>query len=316
MIGMISNRAMRRASTAVAALVVAAASLPAQAQVVGINSAVRNQVTVRAGGIAPPRPAVVKAKVSLRDAVQTAAASQLQLMLLDGSVFTVGPNARLTIDRFVYDPTRNVKSVGASVARGAFRFMSGRAASSGSTIRTPIATIGIRGTLVEGVVGSTAVGIASREAGVGPNVGGDASTASLIVLRGPGPNTQGSSRPGAIDVDAGGRTASANRPMMAIYVPRAGAAPIGPFMISPMGLAALNDSIFPASLAAGAAVAVGTARTGGAGQTSGGVRPETAGSSLSLGGAGIPGLAIAGGGLVALGIVVATTGGERRPSSN
>ena len=65
--------------------------------------------------------------------------------------------------------------------------------------------------------------------------------ASLIVLRGPGPRTQGDARPGALDVTVGGRTVALDRPGLALYAPRAGAPPIGPFQISPGGRLALQS---------------------------------------------------------------------------
>lgn len=225
--------------------------LSAQAQVVGVNSAVTNKAAIRKGGTTPPVRAVVGQKIALKDTIQTAEASRLQMLLLDGSVFSVGPNAHLTIDRYVYNPDRNTKTIGASVARGAFRFMSGRAKqSTDSAIRTPVATIGIRGTIVEGVVGADAIAIAAREKAVGPSIEGDPATASLIILRGPGPKTQGVSHPGAIEVAANGKTVSMSQPMLAVYIPRPGADPIGPFSISQFGLLSVGNLLFPLSPAA------------------------------------------------------------------
>lgn len=215
-------------------------------QFVGINAAVLNSVRIRHQGAPMPFPAQLRQRVALADEVQTGVRSQLQILLLDKSVFTVGANARLTIDRFVYDPNRGSGSFAASVAKGAFRFMSGRPhTSGGSSVRTPTASIGIRGTVFEGVVGEDAVRIAQGEPGVGRDAGGDPGTASLIVLRGPGRATQGKTAPGAIDVTAGGRTVTLDRPMLASYVPYPGAAPIGPFVISRAGLQRLQALIFP-----------------------------------------------------------------------
>jgi len=282
--GKVRAIARRTATSMVTLSLVAGSTLTAQAQVVGINSAIRNTVSVRSGGTAAPRPAMLRQKVALKDAVQTAEASQLQMLLLDGSVFTIGPNARLTIDRFVYDPGRNVKTVGATVARGAFRFMSGRALAGGtSSIRTPIATIGIRGTMVDGVVGADAIRIAAGEAAVGPGVGGDPNTASLIILRGPGARTQGTTRPGAIDVVSGGRTVGVNQPAMAVYVPRAGAAPIGPFPISAMGLMSLSNLIFPVSTLAAAARTAAAARAARADPVAGNAPGNSAAPGQSAG---------------------------------
>lgn len=234
------------ALAAVVALTVVAA--PAQAQqVVGISSAVQNDVRIRKPGAPLPRPVALRQRIALADQVQTGAKSQLQVLLLDKSVFTVGANARLTIDRYVYDPNRGTRSMSATVARGAFRFMSGRRTNGGSsTINTPVAAIGIRGTMVDGVVGENAALIAANEPGVGGRVRSDPETASLIVLRGPGSATQGNVSPGAIDVTAGGRTVTADRPMLAVYVPSRGAAPIGPFTISNSGLMQLQAVLFPA----------------------------------------------------------------------
>jgi hypothetical protein len=211
------------------------------ASTVGINAAIRNKVVTRAAADPTPRPAVLKARVSLGDQVQTANASMLQILLLDRSNFTVGSNARVTIDRFVYDPDRSASAVGASVARGAFRFMSGKSVHNmpGKTaITTPVASIGVRGTVFEGAVGPDAVRIAGKEAGA---AGGriDPETATLIVLRGPGATA--TEPGGAIDVTANGNLVSLDRPGMAVFVPGPNQNAIGPFSLSDSGLLALHD---------------------------------------------------------------------------
>lgn len=214
----------------------------AQANAVGVNAAVRNQVQIRRGTAAPVR-AVVRQRVALNDQISTGPASQLQILLLDRSTFTVGSNARLTIDRFVYDPARNSRSVGASATRGTFRFMSGRQLRRPAgtvSVRTPVASIGVRGTIFEGAVGADAMQIAAAEPAVGAAAGGDPETATLIILRGPGPAAQRGIAPGSIEVQAGDRTIVLDRPGQALYVPRLGAAPVGPFRISDAGLASMQ----------------------------------------------------------------------------
>jgi hypothetical protein len=234
----------RKIVAAIAAASVATSPVFAQANAVGINAAIRNKVAIRGAATKKLRPAVLRERVFLNDEVNTAAASQLQILLLDRTTFTVGANARVAVDRFVYDPARNSRSTGVSVARGAFRFMSGRSLgkpSGPATVRTPVATIGVRGTIFEGVVGEEAIAIASREAAVGRKVKAKKDEASLIVLRGPGPRTQGDTRPGAIDVTVGASTVTLDRPGLALYAPRVGAPPIGPFPISTAGLQALQS---------------------------------------------------------------------------
>ena len=209
--------------------------------VVGSVAALRNQVSVRPSAAPQPRPAAMGQRMALGDQVQTGNHSHMQLLLLDRSSFTVGQNARLTIDRFVYDPSGG--SFSATVAKGALRFMSGGAhGKAGAQIRTPVATIGIRGTIVDAVVGEDAIDIARFEPALDGAPGSDPATASLIVLRGPGPRDR---RPGAISVTAGGRTIDLDRPLLALYVPGPNQPPIGPFTMSLSGQAILNDLVLP-----------------------------------------------------------------------
>jgi hypothetical protein len=232
--------------TAAAVVTLSAAALAAN-EVVGIAAAVLNQVRVQPAGTAQAHPLLLRQRVALGDQIQTGERGQAQLMLLDKSTFTIGANARLTIDRFVYDP--HSRSLTATVAKGAFRFMSGRPDRAGdASIGTPVSTIGIRGTIVEGVIGSEAVAIAGREPALNSRLTSDPETASLIVLRGPGSGNKVHAAPGSITVTAGNQTVSLDRPMLAAYVPAPGAAPIGPFTLSADGLRRLEGLVF-ASLA-------------------------------------------------------------------
>ena len=213
---------------------------PAAAQTVGVNAAVVNDARMTTQANATLHKAVVRERVSLGNDILTGKASRLQVVLLDQTTFTVGANARIKVDRFVYDPNRNSSAVGLSVGRGAFRFMSGRAthnAPGQSSIRTPVASIGIRGTIVDGVVGADAVAIARAEPGL-PAFAADPETASLILLRGPGA-TAGGEVPGGIDVTAGDKTVALDEAGLAVFVPGPGQAPIGPFRLTPAGSASL-----------------------------------------------------------------------------
>jgi hypothetical protein len=113
-----------------------------------------------------------------------------------------------------------------------------------SSVATPVATIGIRGTIVEGVVGEGARDIAKKEADAVKDARADKDTATLIVLRGPGARTEGGLTVGAASVTSGGVTVELTGPMQAAYVPRAGAGPIL-FRISPEGLLKLQDQVYP-----------------------------------------------------------------------
>jgi FecR-like protein len=227
-------------------------SLAAAQEVIGINAAVRNLVQIRTGS-APARHAVLRQPVKLNDEIRTGPASQLQILLRDRSTFTVGANARVMIDRFVYDARRSVRELGGSVTRGAFRFISGRSLAMGlgnRSVRTPVATVGIRGTILEGVVGVDAVRIAAAEAAVGPDVRSDPEMATLILLRGPGSQAQGGVAAGAIDVAAGDNHFVLDQPLLALYVPGPGLPPIGPFRLSDAGILAVEQLVRPSPSAA------------------------------------------------------------------
>jgi len=204
--------------------------LPAAAQTIGVNAAIKNQVRLKTARDASLRPAVLKENVSLGDQTTTGPASALQVLLRDKSMFTVGPNARMTFDRFVYDPNRGTSEVAASVAKGAFRFMSGKTQPNArKTINTPVGTIGVRGTIVEGVIGPDVLEVLAGEAGV-PALGGDPEALGLIVLRGPSRKTSGFDTPGLIDVTLGDQVIPANHPGQAIL--SVGGHLWGPFELS------------------------------------------------------------------------------------
>lgn len=240
---------LAQASAWLAAMIAA----PALAQPVGVNAAVRNVVTMNSPDNPTPRPAVVKQRVMVGNQVTTGAASALQVLLLDRSVFTVGANARVTIDRYVYDPRRNSAAVSASIAQGAFRFMSSRAVHANpnkSTLRTPVASIGIRGTIVEGVVGEAARGLAAKLPEIAATAGsGSGANASFIILVGPGPGSQDAGGAGGIDVTAGGRTVAVDRPGMAVYVADADQPPTDPIMVSAEIMREVEDAIDDADAA-------------------------------------------------------------------
>lgn len=93
--------------------------------------------------------------IRIGDQIATGADGRLQIMLLDETIFTIGPNAALTIDEFVFDSKAGTGKLTANVARGAFRFVTGRIAANNPQdmqVKTPVGTMGIRGTVVGGWV--------------------------------------------------------------------------------------------------------------------------------------------------------------------
>lgn len=156
----------------------AAGSLQATAQngrQAGVAGAVLgkvSQISFRTPAATVGRDVASGDGIRLGDRIVTGPRGRLQILLLDQSTFTIGPNASMVIDNFVYDPASGNGTMGATVTRGVFRFVSGRISRTnpqGVTIKTPVATIGVRGTTVVGQVAGLP-GAAARFAltGVGP----------------------------------------------------------------------------------------------------------------------------------------------------
>ena len=71
----------------------------------------------------------------------------MQLLLADGTTFTVGPNSSLVIDSFVYDPEAGTAQVAATLTKGVLRFIGAATSKTpdGVAITTPVGVVGIRG---------------------------------------------------------------------------------------------------------------------------------------------------------------------------
>ncbi len=222
-------------------------AVPLAAEAVGVTAVVRNNVQLSTAARPTLHTAAVRETVSTGNDIVTGGQSMAQLLLLDRTSFTVGANSKVRIDRFVFDSRARQSAVSATVAKGAFRFMSGSTLNKGkerSAINTPVASIGIRGTIVEGVVGAEAIRIARQEAGVSRSFITDPDTATLIVLRGPGRNAQGVVR-GAIDIAVSNLTIAVEDAGMAVFIPGVGQQPIGPFLLSAKGNAYLHAMLSP-----------------------------------------------------------------------
>ncbi len=211
---------------------------------VGNAAAVVGDVTMRVNGDGEKQDVERKDRVAWGDLIATGKKSQLQILLLDRSTFGLGARSQVTIDRYVYDPDEG-RSAFVTFIKGALRFFSGRQEGTNSAnIQTPAGRIGIRGTAVDMMVGKNAEEIAEEEDFVG-RVDSNKDEATLVVLRGPGAATEGGLTPGIVDVEGAGVTVTLDAPGLAAYIPRAGAAPIGPFSISNKGLAQVQDRMAP-----------------------------------------------------------------------
>ena len=86
------------------------------------------------------------------ETIETATESEGEFVFQDDTKLAVGPNAKITLDRFVYDPDKKDGDIIINATKGAFRFMSGSAKKTAYTIKSPVASIGVRGTVFDGYV--------------------------------------------------------------------------------------------------------------------------------------------------------------------
>ena len=85
------------------------------------------------------------------DVIVTDGGGSVGLRFVDGMTLSLGADARMVLDEFVYDPAANEGGGIIEIIQGAFSFVSGAAAKMGldsMVIETPTMTIGIRGTKV------------------------------------------------------------------------------------------------------------------------------------------------------------------------
>lgn len=93
------------------------------------------------------------------EVIRTGAASAARIVFRDATNLSMGATATVTLDRFVFDGGGTARSAVVNLTRGAFRWVSGRSPSQAYQVRTPLATIGVRGTVFDvlSVAGRTVV---------------------------------------------------------------------------------------------------------------------------------------------------------------
>ncbi len=82
--------------------------------------------------------------------IATQSTGETQILFVDASTLSVASNSDMVIDQFVFDPHAGTGKLAASLTRGVFRFVGGALSKNDNavTMRTPTATIGIRGGIV------------------------------------------------------------------------------------------------------------------------------------------------------------------------
>lgn len=135
---------MRRAVFIGAAIMAAIGIEPAKAEI-GVLAAVNRDMT----GARPSeaaRPIFIKERLVRDERIVSTNGGGGQVLFLDQTSLTIAPNSEVVLDKYVYDPDTDNGEMTVTVLKGAMRFVGGRISKNEpATIRTPTATIGIRG---------------------------------------------------------------------------------------------------------------------------------------------------------------------------
>ena len=111
---------------------------------IGVASAIKNQVQGRGA-----RQIAAGSEVYSNERIKTGEAATAQFMFLDKTVMSLGPKAELLLDKFVYDPNKGSGQMVVNAVQGSFRFVTGSQNPNNYSIKTPVATLGIRGTVID-----------------------------------------------------------------------------------------------------------------------------------------------------------------------
>lgn len=148
---MISSRRTAAVTTAALLACLALAPNTAWAEKVGVAAAVNPDAYSSLRG-APEKQLTIGKSIFYNERISTDGSGVVQVLLVDGSTFTVGANSDLVIDKFVYDPGKQSGEIVATFSKGAMRFIGGKISKNadGVTVKTPAGSLAIRGGMFQG----------------------------------------------------------------------------------------------------------------------------------------------------------------------
>ena len=132
-----------------AALLLLLMGVPALADVsvIGyVKTAKGDAVVINAGQTVK---AVVGTPLMTGSVIRTGANASLGVTFKDNTVMSFGPDTELTIDEYLYAPSKGGLKLGASLSKGTLAYISGAIAKikpDAVSVKTPTGTIGVRGT--------------------------------------------------------------------------------------------------------------------------------------------------------------------------
>lgn len=88
-------------------------------------------------------------KLRERDTLETDKEATLGVILRDDTVISLGPETRISVDSFIFDPAEGRLGIATSMTKGTVAYLAGKIvklAPESARFETPLATLGIRGT--------------------------------------------------------------------------------------------------------------------------------------------------------------------------
>ncbi|GBG14068.1 uncharacterized protein NMK_1627 [Novimethylophilus kurashikiensis] len=128
-------------------LFLASMAATANDEVIGYVKTVTGSAAVTHAGT--PIQAVPGTPLYMKDALKTASNGAMGVTFKDNTVMSFGPNTEITIDEFLYAPSKEQLSLSAKINKGTMEYVSGVIAKlkpQAVAIKTPTGTIGVRGT--------------------------------------------------------------------------------------------------------------------------------------------------------------------------
>jgi hypothetical protein len=120
---------------------------------IGRSAVVTNDVEGQLPTAPDRKKVVVNEDVFLDETMYTVSDSSMVVEFRDGSTLELGPDAVFTIDKLVFNPEKSTTEKAVNILQGTFRYVSGFAVDKQTVdIKTPSGTLGIRGSVVIGLV--------------------------------------------------------------------------------------------------------------------------------------------------------------------
>jgi hypothetical protein len=89
---------------------------------------------------------VINDNVEQNEVIATSPDGATEIHFADGTVIKVGPNSKVVLDKFIYDPNPSKGALVVSLSAGVMRFTTGNMPHENYKITTPDGTLGVRGT--------------------------------------------------------------------------------------------------------------------------------------------------------------------------